>query len=256
MVPLRLFNGLEPLPRLREFHCMLCPEEFSGIPEFLEELTRACPNLQHLVIYARVQVFFTEPESFTLQAISPLFACHSLIELQIFHTRAFKLNSEQIRTIGHSLPLLETLALCPNVLFPEAGQTAMHLSQLTNFGPTWFPSLKRLAVCVETLHPPTPSRSKDVFQVEAFCEQENAIQECAKIIPSQYLEVNRSAISLLVNVFKEHEELQATIINKAYDMAEEGQLEVRYQAIDFIVDLSRQSPKWTSRNADVLIQLL
>ncbi|KAG8920963.1 hypothetical protein FRC01_000513 [Tulasnella sp. 417] len=125
-----------------------------------------------------------------------------------------------------------------------------------------------------------------VFRTQHKKEQENAIQECAKLIPSQYLEVNRSAISLLVNVFREHDDLQATIINKAYDMAEEAQLElrwgvlgpplglplnapsplspdcpysslqVRYQAVDFIVDLSRQSPKWTSRNADVLIQLL
>ncbi|KAG8914582.1 hypothetical protein FRC00_012347, partial [Tulasnella sp. 408] len=97
---------------------------------------------------------------------------------------------------------------------------------------------------------------RQVFRTQNKKEQENAIQECAKLIPSQYLEVNRSAISLLVNVFKDHDDLQATIINKAYDMAEEAQLEVRYQAVDFIVDLSRKSPKWTSRNADVLIQLL
>ncbi|KAG8967460.1 hypothetical protein FRC05_002055 [Tulasnella sp. 425] len=97
---------------------------------------------------------------------------------------------------------------------------------------------------------------RSVFRTQSKKEQEQAIQECAKLIPSRYLEVNRSAISLLVNVFKDHDDLQATIINKAYDMAEEAQLEVRYQAIDFIVDLSRKSPKWTSRNADVLIQLL
>ncbi|KIO32254.1 hypothetical protein M407DRAFT_112083 [Tulasnella calospora MUT 4182] len=65
-----------------------------------------------------------------------------------------------------------------------------------------------------------------VFRTQSKKEQDDAIQECAKLIPSQYLEVNRSAISLLVNVFKEHDDLQPTIINKAYDMAEEAQLEV------------------------------
>ncbi|KAG8902497.1 hypothetical protein FRB99_004398 [Tulasnella sp. 403] len=81
------------------------------------------------------------------------------------------------------------------------------------------------------------------------------IRECAELLPSQYPSVNKKVTTYLAETFPDFEDLQETIINAAYDMAEEPKPEVRYDGIKFIVTLSKRVASWARRNVDVLIQL-
>ena len=60
----------------------------------------------------------------------------------------------------------------------------------------------------------------------------------------------------LRSFFKDFPALQDEVIDCVYDLCEDTSQDVRVAGYRAIVELSREQPKWTKRNTDVLLQLL